>query len=91
MVVSVPVEFLLHAYGNLLLWMPWMILFLMMVPIAYRRGVQDGRIHPDDSDDDKWANSQPLARLVNRALAPSDHVGTAAVGDLQTGRRLFER
>ena len=46
--VSMLFERLAHTKGGGAVFIPWLIVFLIMVPAAYRRGIRDARAHPDD-------------------------------------------
>jgi hypothetical protein len=46
--VSVLFERLTNTKGSSIVFIPWLIVFIIMVPAAYRRGVRDARAHPED-------------------------------------------
>ena len=45
------VEWATHSWNAAVLCIPWMIALITMIPVAYRRGVQDARDHRDEPDD----------------------------------------
>jgi hypothetical protein len=48
-IVGVILERIFGTRSGAVFSLPWIVVFIMIIPAAYQRGVRDGRSHPEDT------------------------------------------